>query len=139
VVGSIAQSQKQKMTCPICLEEKELHYKCDTCADGGFCNDCGYKVSASGFSFAPNLNTTRREIKCPCCRTENWKWVWDEFVGMMEDDIPQYHCHKKACRVFIRNQYDDPKELHEYWLEEVLWDITHEKYQLKEKETKRNN
>ena len=62
--------------CSICFETcVEFTYKCSTCLDGRVCRDC----CISGFHcylsiYLKNLADVKRNIICPCCRTENWKY-----------------------------------------------------------------
>ena len=34
-----------------------------------------------------NLDTLKKSIKCPCCRTENWKHLYSEIITKIGIDI----------------------------------------------------
>jgi hypothetical protein len=73
------------MNCPICLEELKGRgdVKCNLCVDGAICEDCIIEYCPSGFSYTSNLD----KCKCPVCRQVNWKWIKDEMLLNMIDDI----------------------------------------------------
>lgn len=68
--------------CSICFENcVEFTYKCNTCLDGRVCRDC----CMSGFFcylsiYLQNITDVKRNIKCPCCRTENWKYHFSNIL-----------------------------------------------------------
>lgn len=73
------------MNCPICLEELKGrgNVKCNLCVDGAICYDCVIEYCPSGFAYTSNLN----ECKCPVCRQVIWKWIKDEILFCMFDQI----------------------------------------------------
>ena len=80
--------------CPACLEDKDISkkeyfVKCSTCVDGGYCVDCWFrKIQPNcGLAYETDPDTIKNAIKCPCCRTTNWRWVYDEPMFLLEQDV----------------------------------------------------
>jgi hypothetical protein len=81
--------------CPCCYETekfhhdygtKPLHYKCGTCSEGGYCADCYEKLNDyNGCEETYDgtvLPWTAPDIRCPCCRTKNWRWILRDIVDI---------------------------------------------------------
>jgi hypothetical protein len=107
--------------CNICLEEITGEYdKCIYCVDGAICNDCILKYCPAGFSTTDNLN----ECKCPVCRLVNWKWIKDEMLMCMFEEIyndDNYHTDRKQklYDIVINNSPDYDVEHWRRWQQEV--------------------
>jgi len=78
------------MNCNICLEEltgrwlwRARGVRCMYCVDGAICSGCVPKYCPRGFSYTKLLN----KCKCPVCRQVNWKWIKDEILICMFEDI----------------------------------------------------
>jgi len=83
--------------CCACLEEDEfsnsLSYSCGTCRDGYICFGCILEVDPA----------VSHKIKCPCCRTLNWKYYYRNMIcslesGDVNDRVPP------AIALFLKNQ-----------------------------------
>jgi hypothetical protein len=79
------------MNCVICLsEDKEKHtlaspavFRCYTCNEGYVCNRCLCKFDECGSIFTDDKKEIEEIIKCPCCRTLNWKYQYNQFVNII--------------------------------------------------------
>ena len=75
------------INCVICLETTTnvnkaccSAIKCYTCADGFVCNDCIPEIDPSGSIFLDDPDDVADAIKCPCCRTLNWNYHYNQIV-----------------------------------------------------------
>lgn len=92
--------------CVICFEG-EIDFKCSFCHDGGFCMDCVSHISPQGFAYSGDDS----ETKCPCCRQKNFKWIYDEMLSMMVEDIAYNDFYNEKCfKIFEKNHYGDEWE-----------------------------
>ena len=88
-------------SCCVCFEKmgyRQLAYICQTCDSGIVCAKCLgkitntktvdnlFKLPVRCFRFM-NLDTLKKSIKCPCCRTENWKHLYSEISTKIGIDI----------------------------------------------------
>ena len=89
------------MNCPICLEELKGRgdVKCNLCVDGAICRTCVIQYCPSGFSTTSNLN----ECKCPVCRQVNWKWIKNEMLLCMFDQIDNDLWGDKLYKLVVHN------------------------------------
>jgi len=87
--------------CCVCFEEmgyRQLTYICQSCDSGIVCAKCLGKITKAKtvdnllkqpircFRFM-NLDTLKKSIRCPCCRTENWKHLYSEIITKIGIDI----------------------------------------------------
>ena len=102
------------MYCVICLEQNNNKYKksspavfkCYTCNEGFVCNKCLPCVDKSGSIFLGTLREVKKVIKCPCCRTLNWNYHYNQVVQITlegEDSLPE----NDACDLMIKNKYEN--------------------------------
>ena len=89
-----------RKSCCVCFEEigyRQLTYICQTCDSGIVCAKClgkitkaktldNFKLPARCFRFM-NLDTLKKSIRCPCCRAENWKHLYNEIITKMGIDM----------------------------------------------------
>jgi hypothetical protein len=96
--------------CPICLENKDFHFKCSTCNEGGFCVECYTKISPHSLPFEGV--EVRDMIKCPCCRSPNWYWLFDEVLSYFVEDVDSgydecYNILKNPCMYVYKKNRDE--------------------------------
>ena len=60
--------------CCICLEDKRISYSCECCKEGKICYEC--MVSKRRIE-----DDDKEYIKCPICRTYNWKLLYADFLS----------------------------------------------------------
>jgi len=68
------------MTCCVCLEEKEGYFNCLTCDSGKVCVDCYCEIDKNGIGFLSHNEDIKDIIKCPCCRSLNWKFAFKQII-----------------------------------------------------------
>ena len=99
------------MNCCVCYEEKEVYYKCNTCEEGKICLGCCLKLGCNCFGFMTRDLLLKR-ITCPCCRTPNWKIVFDCILSLL-------------TRKHILDYYHHPLPLHRFlWEVEILPELS---------------
>jgi len=87
----------KKGNCCICLNEKDIIYNCMSCKEGLVCWDCYFKlmISKGGehnlilfeFKELKGIEKLKNLLSCPCCRSINWKYYYDEFLwSIIEPD-----------------------------------------------------
>nr|WPF46707.1 MAG: hypothetical protein [Lake Baikal virophage 10] len=101
------------MNCVICLEPNDNKrkqsspaiFKCYTCNDGFVCNNCIPNFDPCGSIFLDKLSQVKKTIKCPCCRTLNWNYHYNQIVGIT---IAEMDClpENDACDLMIKNRYE---------------------------------
>jgi hypothetical protein len=94
------------MNCCVCYEEKESYFNCNTCEEGKICLSCCLKLGCNCFGHMPRDILLKR-IACPCCRTPNWKIVFDCIL---------FHLTKK----YLIDYYHHPTPLGRLFWEQVL-------------------
>ncbi len=102
-----------KGCCCVCFEEvgyRQLTYICQTCNSGIVCAKCLGKITKAKtvdnllklpvrcFRFM-NLDTLKKSIRCPCCRTENWKHLYSEIITKIGIDILDKILDKKSDKI----------------------------------------
>ncbi len=106
------------ITCVICLETTTnvnkaccSAIKCYTCADGFVCNTCIPEIDPSGSIFLNDLDEVADAIKCPCCRTLNWNYHYNQIVRISLDyDLENTYTFeedddlKPALKMYLRNK-----------------------------------
>ena len=116
------QGATNKMTeqrkCNICLTEKEVGKKsvcneiiCYTCNSGFVCGDCISMVDECGSIFYDNPQRVKDAIKCPCCRTPNWNYHFNQIIGITLDSDADEGTGEwaradinKAHHIFLKNR-----------------------------------
>lgn len=101
------------MNCAICLEQNDLKikasspavFKCYTCNDGFVCNNCIGKFDPCGSIFLGTLHNVKKTIKCPCCRTPNWKYHYNQIIQITLADQQEYP-ENAVSVVVVRNKYE---------------------------------
>ena len=101
------------MNCVICLEQQDLKFKasspavfkCYTCSDGFVCNNCIGKFDPCGSIFLDTLHQVKKTIKCPCCRTLNWNYHYNQIIRITLEE-PDEHPENAVSKVVIRNKYE---------------------------------
>ena len=105
-----------EIDCSICMEKTKnirknnCHViKCYTCEEGFICNDCIPKVDPHGSIFLSKRKQLEKAIRCPCCRTLNWNYQYNQLIGII---IAEDMCANEdnyagipALDVFLRNRY----------------------------------
>jgi hypothetical protein len=91
------------MNCCVCYEEKEVYYDCKTCEEGKICLGCCLKLNCQNIEIPRDL--LLKSISCPCCRTHNWKIVFDCVLA-------------RLTRKHILDYYHHPLPLHRF-----LWEV----------------
>lgn len=93
--AAVAEKVETPDVCCVCMEEDEfscsLSYSCGTCNDGHVCYDCTEKIDPE----------TTLIIKCPCCRTLNWKYCYRNLFYLLEDDDAEL---SPAHALFLKNR-----------------------------------
>jgi len=100
------------MNCCICYDNyddyDELEFICETCNDGKVCQDCMVEIDPIGICYLNDINKKYKIISCPCCRTENWKYLFNYILfTLIYDD--QYTLQdwiigkNKAFDLFVKN------------------------------------
>jgi len=86
------------MTCCVCYEEDYI-FKCDTCQEGKICFDCFHEMESE---FQRDITNRPRDkllplLKCLCCRTINWKWLYSEIIKdiVLKNPEQLWHYHDK--------------------------------------------
>lgn len=104
------------MNCNICLTEySEINkscvsnIKCYTCNEGFVCNNCISDVDPCGSIFSRHLRYIKRAIRCPCCRTLNWNYHFNQIIKIalgsdVEEDSYNPDYNNPALKVFIKNR-----------------------------------
>jgi len=101
------------MNCVICLENNNNKFKpsspavfkCYTCNEGFVCDGCMWKFDPTGSMFLEKLSYVKKTIKCPCCRTLNWNYHYNQIVQITLGDmdcLPE----NAACDLFVKNRYE---------------------------------
>ena len=73
-------------TCITCFEDVEYFgFTCNTCVDGKMCWDCFDKLAmngncSTGLIYKP-IKYIKKKMVCPCCRTINWKQLYNRIVN----------------------------------------------------------
>lgn len=96
------------MSCCICLNdfniENDIEYCCNTCNDGKICYECldniDGKICLAFCNFAPNKSNLKKYedyqkgiknfLKCPCCRVENWKHIFNNIIYDLNYKVTEY-------------------------------------------------
>ena len=93
------------MNCPICYKDFKATFRgtdggfsCGTCVDGGICLHCLMKLN--GFNIGELKNP---DIRCPCCRTKNWRWLKKEILMQYIHCINQCRSENCGLPVFYNN------------------------------------
>ena len=75
--------------CCVCLEmyDRKIIFNCDTCLDGKICEECMIKIDKNLACFEDDKDEVKKSIKCPCCRTLNWKYCYNTFVWYYVNDV----------------------------------------------------
>jgi hypothetical protein len=131
------------LKCCICLEVDEDgwvaencvgHFKCYTCVDGYVCNNCISEFDPQGSIYMDDLDEIKETITCPCCRTENWKYHFNQIIcqSLDGDFIDNFYngFHYKVNGVKYSEQksllqymkYYDPEEyakIQTYYLKDI--------------------
>jgi len=87
--------------CCVCMEEDEfsitvLSYSCGTCNEGYVCEFCTNKID-------PEFTHV---IKCPCCRTLNWKYCRRWLFFMLDQpEAADDSVLSPAHALFFRNRF----------------------------------
>lgn len=107
------------INCVICLEtytnvKKNCAsaIKCYTCADGFVCNHCIPSIDPSGSIFLDYPDEVADAIKCPCCRTLNWNYHYNQIIGITMDydlddnwdENDEDETLPPAIKLFLRNK-----------------------------------
>jgi hypothetical protein len=117
------------MNCVICLsEETEKQtlaspavFRCYTCNEGYVCKSCIWKFDECGSIFIDDKKEIEEIIKCPCCRTLNWKYHYNQFVNIileydLYDNTPFFEELSDKCspavELFLKN-YKEAKNIEE--------------------------
>ena len=84
------------------------HIKCYTCKDGFVCRKCILDVDPSGSIFLESRQEVIRAIRCPCCRTPNWNYQYNQLVRVilgnkLYENPPKMN---DALRVWYKNYYE---------------------------------
>jgi hypothetical protein len=74
--------------CVICLEQNDNKYKssspavfnCYTCSEGFVCRKCIKQFDPRGSILLDTLHQVKKIIKCPCCRTLNWNYHFNQII-----------------------------------------------------------
>lgn len=64
--------------CCVCYEDKQVYYSCGCCKEGKICGDCCISIHN-------NCDDAKEYIKCPVCRSYNWKFLYDNLVNILDD------------------------------------------------------
>ena len=110
----------ETINCSICLDantnvkKNACHtIKCYTCSDGFICSTCIGRVDPSGSIYKETLKDVEKAIKCPCCRTLNWNYHYNQIVGIVlahelyyEWDEGYTDDFNNAIKLFLRNKRD---------------------------------
>jgi hypothetical protein len=124
-------------TCIICFEdvEEKFGYSCNTCVNGKICWNCYDKISMNG-----NCSTglifekkhyIKNKLKCPCCRSVNWKWLLYQVlnydlldVKLGYSDESDWFFNKKpnkALMIFFKNSCESQQNT--YICEDLVEDV----------------
>ena len=98
-------------TCSICYTEETVkktiaeRKKCDTCIEGYICVDCIPHIDPVGSIFLPTRRKVEKAIRCPCCRTLNWKYHYSQILDTtLGYDLEMYEEYDNpATRIYIKN------------------------------------
>lgn len=101
------------MNCVICLEPNDNKnkasspaiFKCYTCNDGFVCNNCIGKFDPAGSIFLDKLSQVKKTIKCPCCRTPNWNYHYNQIIRITLEN-QDHHPENAVSVVVVRNKYE---------------------------------
>ena len=108
------------MNCCVCYEEKEVYYNCKTCEEGKICLGCCLKLNCQSLCILPR-DLLLKSITCPCCRTHNWKIVFDSILSQL-------------TKKHILDYYHHPLPIHRVlWEVDILPELSHypKQYELK--------
>ena len=81
--------------------------KCFTCNDGFICKKCIPIVDPYGTIFMDDIEEIKEIIKCPCCRTPNWKYHFNQILGVTLDeafDDWEQTEPNAAIKLYLRNK-----------------------------------
>lgn len=97
--------------CCVCLELDEIMFSpsftCGTCDSGYMCFDCINDIDPCGSIFEDCRKCVERVIKCPCCRSLNWKYHFSQIIritlgmDLMDYDNERY---PPALVLYVKNQ-----------------------------------
>lgn len=101
------------MNCVICFEQNDLKFKtsspavfkCYTCNDGFVCNSCIADFDPYGSIFLKKIGQVKKTIKCPCCRTLNWNYHFNQIIQITLEE-PDEHPKNAVSIIVIRNKYN---------------------------------
>ena len=114
------------MTCCVCLEENKSYFNCLTCESGKICVNCYSEIDENGIGFLDDNEDIKKIIKCPCCRSLNWKFAFKQiilttFADFEEwDYIDNHFKYSPVGRLLLTTKLDpDTNERHkEFYLED---------------------
>ena len=104
-----------EIDCCICMEKSTdiiksgcSVIKCYTCDEGFICNDCIPKIDPHGSIYLSKRRALEKAIRCPCCRTLNWNYHYNQLIGIiLEVELPdneEEYTDNKALQVFFKNR-----------------------------------
>jgi hypothetical protein len=85
--------------CCICLEDKQIDYSCECCKEGKICSECMDKKRG--------INDDEQYVKCPICRTHNWKHLYTAIIYDLEYTCYGYTSQKYQIAWDIYNKNSD--------------------------------
>jgi len=102
------EDEDETIHCNICLDPStnKFDMKCDTCKEGYICSDCQNNIVPNGILWA-DADDVKSAIKCPCCRTLNWKNYYSQFIEYgLNYDLEEYEPeeYNSAVQVYLRNK-----------------------------------
>ena len=99
--AAVAEKVETPDVCCVCMEEDEfsttLSYSCGTCSEGYVCDFCTDKIDPE----------TTNVIKCPCCRTFNWKYCYRMLFYLLDqpdEDDDDDSVLSPAHALFLKNR-----------------------------------
>jgi len=110
--------------CVVCFEEKKMSYECDICSDGKMCSSCylaNWEYCEDRFMekmrewwrYGRECEIEQKEllteiIKCPCCRSYNWKIVYSSiFDELIENYDVMFKKNTSEYIKEIANNFKD--------------------------------
>ena len=90
------------MSCCVCYEPTNF-LSCETCQEGKVCADCWtLQIQQSDKCHFSNREGIEQAYNCPCCRTLNWKGLYNESLWLLNDIGWRDYDHlKPAIQLFM--------------------------------------